>query len=255
MRFYVQSAAQITLIVKAKQTVTDWLSEDFCQSLEQNDIEGLWLHCNPSAGNNLFLKNGWRLMWGKPRSQDSEGLWYGPTAFQQLLPGLYRNALQEALFFLAPSRGDTVIDLYCGNGASLRDWAGQGASSIGVELNGEAVECALRNAPQALLLRGKCVHRLPQMQALCAHIKPSHRLLYANPPRTGLESEVLAWICRDYRPERMAYLSCSAGTLRRDLDALGKAGYRVIRITPYDFFPQTQHVETLALLECKGSAD
>ena len=55
-----------------------------------------------------------------------------------------------------------------------------------------------------------------------------------------------------YRPDRMAYLSCSAGTLRRDLDALVQTGYAVERITPYDFFPQTHHVETLALLRRSG---
>ena len=49
------------------------------------------------------------------------------------------------------------------------------------------------------------------------------------------------------RPVRMAYLSCSAGTLARDLDLLGTAGYRIDAILPFDFFPQTHHVETLAL--------
>lgn len=53
----------------------------------------------------------------------------------------------------------------------------------------------------------------------------------------------------DYRPKRIAYLSCSAGTLRRDLEGLPVSGYRVVRIIPYDFFPQTYHVETLVLLE------
>jgi tRNA/tmRNA/rRNA uracil-C5-methylase (TrmA/RlmC/RlmD family) len=52
-----------------------------------------------------------------------------------------------------------------------------------------------------------------------------------------------------FRPQRMAYLSCSAGTLRRDLEHLTAAGYRVMRIIPYDFFPQTHHVETLVFLK------
>ena len=46
----------------------------------------------------------------------------------------------------------------------------------------------------------------------------------------------------------MAYLSCSAGTLRRDLEALSGA-YEVARIIPYDFFPHTHHVESLVLLQ------
>ena len=254
LRFYVQSAAQISLIVKSKNASTKWLTADLCQSLQQNDVEGLWLHCNPAAGNNLFLKNGWRLLWGTPRSQDNMGLWYGPGGFQQLMPELYEQALSEARTFLMPGEGDTVIDLYCGGGASLRSWVDSGANGIGVELSGEAIDCAQRNVPQARLLRGKCIHRLPQLQALTAFIEPRHRLLYVNPPRTGLEAEVLAWIMKDYRPVRMVYLSCSAGTLRRDLEILSGTGYQVAHITPYDFFPQTQHVETLALLKWMGSA-
>jgi hypothetical protein len=47
----------------------------------------------------------------------------------------------------------------------------------------------------------------------------------------------------------MAYLSCSAGTLARDLGTFEAAGYSIDRIVPYDFFPLTHHVEALALLE------
>jgi tRNA/tmRNA/rRNA uracil-C5-methylase (TrmA/RlmC/RlmD family) len=47
---------------------------------------------------------------------------------------------------------------------------------------------------------------------------------------------------------RIAYLSCSAGTLARDLAGLESAGYVVCSLHPFDFFPLTHHVECLALL-------
>jgi 23S rRNA (uracil1939-C5)-methyltransferase len=71
---------------------------------------------------------------------------------------------------------------------------------------------------------------------------------YANPARTGIEPEILNWLPEGSRPQRIAYLSYSAGTLHRDLTALTAAGYRVERIIPYDFFPWSRHVETLVLL-------
>ena len=77
----------------------------------------------------------------------------------------------------------------------------------------------------------------------------SRRLLYVNPPRTGLEPEISDWVAKAYKPDRMVYLSCSAGTLQRDLDRLTATGYTIIKITPYDFFPQTLHVETLIFLQ------
>ncbi len=46
-----------------------------------------------------------------------------------------------------------------------------------------------------------------------------------------------------------AYLSCSPGTLRKDLLTLTQNGYEVTKLIPFDFFPQTIHVECLALLE------
>ncbi len=96
------------------------------------------------------------------------------------------------------------------------------------------------------MLRGPCAQRLPQIREWVA--ASGERLLYVNPPRSGLEPAVLDWICEDYRPRRMAYLSCSAGTLSRDLQRLCAAGYGVERLQPYDFFPQTWHVECLAML-------
>ena len=103
-------------------------------------------------------------------------------------------------------------------------------------------------APAATLYPSACAQRLPQLdQWLAAHA--GERLLYVNPPRTGLEAEVLTWIIDTLRPRMMGYMSCSAGTLRRDLQALTAAGYTVVQLVPYDFFPQTYHVETLALLQ------
>lgn len=249
MVYYVQSGAQATLVLKsAVLPDLDWLDLADRQALSGIGLEGLWLHLFPSAGRRVFHKTGWHLCWGQPRSRDEDGLCYGPTSFRQLLPTLHRQALAEATAFLAPSPDDYVLDLCCGTGGTLRHWAAYGARASGVEWSGEAVDCAAANAPTATVLRGTCAQRLPQLTAWWEPVPPSHRLLYANPPRTGLEPAVMAWIGATGQPARIAYLSCSAGTLARDLDQLEQAGYAVERLHPYDFFPQTHHVETLALL-------
>ncbi len=251
LAFIVQAGAQLTLVLKtAAPPGLEWVDAELTRRLAEIGMEGLWLHLHPAAGRRLFTKNGWRLLWGQARSRDSDGLWYGPTAFQQVLPALYRRALVEAETFVQPSADAVMVDLYCGNGASLTRWTRRGVRTVGVELGGEAVECAQRNAPGALLLRGKCADRIAQLEEwLNRPAGAARRLLYLNPPRTGVEPEVLRWTVANYRPERIAYLSCSAGTLKRDLEVLTAAVYRVERITPYDFFPQTYHVETLVLLQ------
>lgn len=248
LAFFVQSGAQATLILKTRRIpVPGWCNEARRLELAATGLEGLWLHLHPAAGRRLFARNGWALLWGQPRSWDRCGLIYGPTAFQQQIPELYRQALDAAEYFLAPEPVDSLADLYCGIGASLKRWTWHGARTLGVELGGEAVECAGCNAPDATVLRGKCADRLPQLRAWTP--ATGTRLLYVNPPRTGLEPDVRDWAAMEFRPERMAYLSCSAGTLSRDLTALTAAGYMVEALTPYDFFPQTRHVEILALLK------
>jgi len=153
-----------------------------------------------------------------------------------------------AVAHLQPSPGTSVLDLYCGYGASLREWTRAGSVALGIELSGEAVALAAVNAPAAQVLRGTCVQRLPQVRDWW-QAQPTSRAAYVNPPRSGLEAEVVAALARELRPQRIAYLSCSAGTLARDLGQLVDAGYRVTAIHPYDFFPLTHHVEALALLE------
>ncbi len=254
LAYYVQSGAQITLILKQAQCPPhDWLDAAVEKALQDLGVEGLWVHLNPSTGKRLFAKRGWELLWGQPRSRDGQGLWYGPAAFQQLLPSLHQQSLDEAEAFLAPAPGDPLIDLYCGNGSGLVRWLAAGARVLGVELGAEAVACAALNAPQAQVLRGCCAQRVPQLEDWSKN-RGGTGLLYVNPPRTGLEPEVSRWIVESFRPRRLAYLSCSAGTLARDLELLSRGGYQVARLRPYDFFPGTQHVETLALLALPSSA-
>ncbi len=239
------AGAQATLIVKARAVdpaelapVLDGLPEG---------IDGLWLHLHPSAGRRLFARSGWLLLAGATESRGALGLVHGPTAFLQASPRLHRVAVAAAQEHLRPDARTAVLDLYCGHGSTLRAWRGSNSPALGVELSGEAVRFAMLNAPGALVLRGTCIHRLPQVRAWWrAH--PGERVAYVNPPRSGLEPEVTATLARDLQPVRLAYLSCSAGTLARDLQVFANAGYAVRRIQPYDFFPLTHHVEALALL-------
>ncbi len=252
--FYAQSGAQATLVVK-QQALPDlsWLTSDFTCQLENTGMEGLWLHLNPAAGKNVFAKNHWQLLWGKPRSTSDDGFLYGPRSFQQPIPALFQQAMENANAFLLPRKNDLLIDLYCGSGIGLKRWTDQGCTVMGVELDGEAVECAAVNAPMATVLRGRCRDRIPQLAQWTKNKKTvgSRRLAFVNPPRPGIEPEVIQWLAQDYRPARIAYLSCSAGTLCRDLHFLEARGYVVQRIIPYDFFPGTLHVECLALVARK----
>jgi len=254
LAYFVQTGNQITLVVKSNQMPDlSWLDDSLAKTLSHIEIEGLWLHLNPCTGKKVFAKNTWHLLYGTPRSVDENNFVYGPRAFQQLILSLYNQALSSAEIFLKPSSKSILIDLYCGIGTGLARWQSQCADIIGVELDGEAVECARKNTQKIKVLRGKCKDRIPQLvHWMNPYPEDKERLLYVNPPRTGLEPEILEWIADIYKPKKMVYLSCSAGTLSRDLFRLQASGLKIVKITPYDFFPQTLHVETLVFLASGG---
>lgn len=250
MVFWVQSGAQLVLVLKSRlMPPLDWMTGEITRQLTEIGVDGLWIHLHPSAGRKVFGKGGWNLVWGKEVSVSPDGLLYGPAAFQQLIPRLYKESVREASQYLCPDKDSAVIDLYCGVGASLKGWIDAGAAVMGVEVSGDAVKLASLNAPGAIVLRGSCTQRLPQLISWADNLGDKKRLLYLNPPRTGLEEDVVRWIFSVYKPVRIAYMSCSAGTMRRDLNWLTTYGYNVERLIPFDFFPQTHHVECLALIK------
>jgi len=246
------AGGQATLIAKARSVESADL-DALRAGLSATGIEGLWVHCHAAAGRRLFARSGWRLAWGAPTSLGAAGLVHGPAAFQQLLPDLHAQAVALARAHFDPAAGVAVLDLYCGIGSTLRQWAQAGASAFGVELAGGAVDCARINAPGAVVLRGTCEQRLPQVRQWWHGGTHCRRACYVNPPRSGLEPALLEALARDLRPDRIAYLSCSAGTLARDLAVFEAAGYEVRSIAPFDFFPGTHHVECLALLTLSRS--
>ena len=84
---------------------------------------------------------------------------------------------------------------------------------------------------------------------LLAKILQRHDVLVLDPPRKGLDQMVIKTIL-SVRPERVAYLSCDPATLARDLKQLivPNGPYQIDQLQPIDFFPQTMHIECLALL-------
>ncbi|HNW89738.1 MAG TPA: hypothetical protein PKN48_08735 [Bacteroidales bacterium] len=114
LRFFIQSGNQVMLVLKAVALPDNaWLAPAVEESLRQLGVEGCWLHLNPSAGNKIFMKHNFFLLFGSEASFDQQGMCYGPMSFQQLIPGLYLDSLHEASLFLMPGSNSLVIDLYC----------------------------------------------------------------------------------------------------------------------------------------------
>ncbi len=162
--------------------------------------------------------------------------------------------------FLLP----TLVDLVCGTRSGKLAWdlfAGVGLFSRVLAKRFRAVTAVEANPTACKDLRGGLARMGAQHQALEATAvdflrgavleRERPELIVLDPPRAGAGEEVCALLGR-MAPAQMVYLSCDATTLARDLGFLTQSGYRVSALHLIDLFPQTYHVETLAILDRVG---
>jgi 23S rRNA (uracil1939-C5)-methyltransferase len=140
--------------------------------------------------------------------------------------------------------GRRVIDAYCGFGLRTVEMARAGADTVGIERDRHAVEAgrrvAARQGVAARLIAGDVERVLP-------HEVPAD-VVILNPPRRGVARAVLDTLARS-GARRVVYVSCDPATLARDIKGLSDA-YRLDldELCAFDPFPQTAHVETVAVL-------
>ena len=139
--------------------------------------------------------------------------------------------------------GLRVLDLYSGVGARAIRWARAGAHVIACEV-AERAASACRNA--AAGSDGRLVVVADRVENRITKFLPAD-LVVVNPPRAGLSRQVTEELLLSGSAERLAYVSCDPATLARDLARLQR-GWRVQEVQPFDAFPQTAHVETVAWL-------
>ncbi len=141
---------------------------------------------------------------------------------------------------------EKVVDAYCGVGLFTAFLSEQAGFVTGIEVNRSAIsdaEINLANADNVELIEGPVEVVLPE-------IDHEVHAVVLDPPRGGLETEVIDALV-EHHPERIAYVSCDPATLARDAKRLGKQGYELQWVQPVDLFPQTYHVENVALLTRK----
>lgn len=145
------------------------------------------------------------------------------------------------------STSDKVLDAYSGSGLLSACMARKAKLVTGVEI----VPSATQNANKLKELNG-----LKNLQNINGDFvkeliyKINFNVCVLDPPRAGVNREAIELIMKK-RPQKVIYLSCNPATLARDL-CLFCERYNISSLKPYDMFPNTHHVETLAVLELKN---
>ena len=215
-------------------------------------LRGVTLNLQPKR-TNLILGIETRLIAGRETIEEqvcSQRLQLSSTTFFQVNTPQAESILTELRqWFLQTIGLGRVVDAFCGVGTISLPLAAAGFDVLGIELHDSSVEQARLNAS----LNGfedRCRFLAGDVADLLAAALPGMDALVLDPPRRGLDKRVVESILNN-PPPLLAYLSCDPATQARDLKALlePRGLYRLRRLQPVDFFPQTTHLESLALLE------
>jgi 23S rRNA (uracil1939-C5)-methyltransferase len=171
-------------------------------------------------------------------------------SFFQVNTAQAESLVRVVLDALALNGGETVFDLYCGVGLFTAFIAPKAARVVAVESSPSAVRDAEVNLDEFDNVE---LYESPVELALThllnSHAKrpiPPHIVL--DPPRAGCDKTVTSVLIALAAP-LIVYVSCDPATLARDARRLIGGGYRLVSAQPLDMFPQTYHIETVAVFE------
>lgn len=203
---------------------------------------------------NVILGRKTNILWGEEYIHDFIGdikFAISAKSFYQVNPTQTKKLYDKALEYANLSGDETVIDAYCGIGTISLFLAQKAKKVYGVEVVREAIDDAKKNAKlnhmdNVEFFVGEAEKVMPWWKA--QGLKPD--VIVVDPPRKGCEESLLKTMI-EMNPKRIVYVSCNPSTLARDLNILEQAGYHTKEVQPVDMFPQTGHVECVALIELK----
>ena len=168
-----------------------------------------------------------------------------PTAFFQ---SNYYIAKKLANFVFEESElsgSEKVLDLYSGVGLFSLRLSSAAKRVVGVESSRVSYKAAVSNSH---------INERRNTQFVNADVleflkgsEDNFDIVIVDPPRSGMGKEVVSELLK-ISPRKVIYISCEPSTLVRDVKILTDAGYRLERVVPFDMFPQTFHVETVAVI-------
>ncbi|WP_238882961.1 23S rRNA (uracil(1939)-C(5))-methyltransferase RlmD [Clostridium sp. YIM B02551] len=220
----------------------------------KNNIEGLTSivqNINDKETNVILgMRN--NTLWGRDVITDYIGDFkfnISPLSFFQVNPMQTETLYSKALEFAELTGEEVVFDAYCGTGTITLFLSQKAKKVYGVEIVPQAIDDAWKNAKEnnvenVEFFVGEAETVIPEL--ISKGVKAD--VVVVDPPRKGCEQSLLEAIA-NISPKRIVYVSCDPSTLARDLRILEDMGYNSKKVQPVDMFPQTAHVECVALIE------
>jgi len=243
-------ALQIRVVSTAGEPDGDSLAATLSQELREHLSGVLWTRSRSLAETTAGGET--ELVSGEPELPERIGeldLRISPEAFFQTNTETAERLYESVVDYAALEGWERVFDLYCGIGTIALTLAPRAGELWGIELVEEAVADAIAAAQRneigkARFFAGDARLALPELLERAG--RPD--LVVVDPPRAGLSKKVIQRIVAA-SPRRIVYVSCNPTTLAPNAAELAHAGWSLRTVRPVDMFPQTHHIECVALLE------
>lgn len=242
---------QIRLVTTDGEVDVPSLAAALVAELGEETVSGvLWTRSSSLAETTMGGET--ELVWGEAELPErlgeldlrisSEAFFQTNTEMADVLYGIVAD-------YAALEGWERVYDLYCGIGTIALTLAPRAGELWGIEIVEQAVADAIAGAKRnevtsAHFFAGDARLALPELLERSG--KPD--VVVVDPPRAGLSQKVVRRII-DASPKRIVYVSCNPTTLAPNAAQLVEAGWRLLKVRPVDMFPQTPHIECVALLE------
>jgi 23S rRNA (uracil1939-C5)-methyltransferase len=174
---------------------------------------------------------------------------FKPLDFIQVNAGLNQKMIARAIELLDPQPGERILDLFCGLGNFTLPLARRAGSVVGIEGEAGLVARARENATRNAITNAEFYAAdLAKDLSTETWMKQGFDKLLLDPPRAGAAEVLLQLPLKGIR--RIVYVSCHPGSLARDAGFLVRErGFKLKAAGAMDMFPQTAHVESIALFE------
>ncbi len=242
---------QIRLVSTDGELDVPSLAATLVADLGEETVSGvLWTRSSSLAETTMGGET--ELVWGEAELPErlgelqlrisSEAFFQTNTEMAEVLYGIVAD-------YAALEGWERVYDLYSGIGTIALTLAPRAGELWGIEIIEQAVADAIAAAKRnevtsAHFFAGDARLALPELLERAG--KPD--VVVVDPPRAGLSQKVVRRII-DASPKRIVYVSCNPTTLAPNAAQMVEAGWRLVKVRPVDMFPQTPHIECVALLE------
>jgi 23S rRNA (uracil1939-C5)-methyltransferase len=247
---------QIRLVTTDGELDVPSLAAALVAELGEETVSGvLWTRSSSLAETTMGGET--ELVWGEAELPERLGeldLRISSEAFFQTNTEMAETLYEIVADYAALEGWERVYDLYSGIGTIALTLAPRAGELWGIEIVEQAVADAIAAAKRnevtnAHFFAGDARLALPELIERAG--KPD--VVVVDPPRAGLSQKVVRRIV-EASPKRIVYVSCNPTTLAPNAAQLVEAGWRLVKVRPVDMFPQTPHIECVALLERSAGA-